>query len=74
MGPDWEERLFFGEVRPIVDQMAFGYFAACVLGAIVAEKINGREGELPMDMEDSLASSMVVVGTWGVQDIGLDLQ
>ena len=54
MGPDWEERLFFGEVRPIVDQMAFNFFAACVL-AIEAEKINGREGKLPINMEDSFA-------------------
>jgi hypothetical protein len=35
--------------------MAFNFFAAGVL-AIVAEKINGREGKLPIDMEIVLPS------------------
>ena len=59
MGPDWEERLLFGEIRPIVDQMAFNFFAAGVL-AIEAKKIDGREGKLPIDMEDSFAFSLTL--------------
>ena len=51
MRPDWEEPLFLGEVGPLMDQMLIDLCVAGML-AIVAQKINGREGQLPINMED----------------------